>query len=89
MCCGWQARSEASANSWHHKLVLGRWNVISPAGKEPEPVCEVAQYQLDIVVVTSTHIVGSRTIFLERGWTLSYSGVAQRERLKCQMINSS
>jgi len=50
------------------------------AWKEPGLVCEVEQYQLDIVGLTFTHIVGSGTKLLEKGWTLSYSGVAHSER---------
>ena len=56
------------------------WNVTSLAGKEPELVCEVEQYQLDMDGLTSTHSVGPETKLLERGWTLSYSGVAHEER---------
>jgi len=46
-------------------------------------VREVDRYQLDMVGLTSTHSTGgSGTKLLERGWTLSFSGVAQGVR--CQ-----
>jgi len=47
------------------------------AGKEPELVREVDRYQLDRVGLTSMHTTCSGTKLLERGWTLSFSGVAQ------------
>jgi len=68
------------ADSRQHRLALGTWNVTSLAGKEPELVQEVERYQLDIVGLTSTHNMGSGTKLLEKGWTLSFSGVAQGER---------
>ena len=50
------------------KIILTRmWNVTSLAGKELELVCEMKQYQLDIVGLTSIHSVGSGTKLLERG----------------------
>ena len=51
------------------KLALGMWNVTSLLEKEPELVCEVEQFQLNIVRLTSTHGLGSGTSLLERGWT--------------------
>ncbi|TWW53877.1 R2DM Retrovirus-related Pol polyprotein from type II retrotransposable element [Takifugu flavidus] len=63
-----------------HKLALGTWNVTSLVGKEPELVCEVEKFRLDIVGLTSTHSKGSGTSLLERGWTLYHSGVANGER---------
>uniref|UniRef100_A0A8C2XE13 Homeobox domain-containing protein n=1 Tax=Cyclopterus lumpus TaxID=8103 RepID=A0A8C2XE13_CYCLU len=68
------------ADRRQHRLALGTWNVTSLAGKEPELVQEVERYQLDIVGLTSTHSMGSGTKLLEKGWTLSFSGVAQGER---------
>ena len=70
---------------WHvdpqwTRLATGTWNIISLVGKEPELVCEVERYLLDVVGLTSTRSVGSGTNLLERGWTLSYSGIAQGER---------
>nr|XP_054596344.1 craniofacial development protein 2-like [Nothobranchius furzeri]XP_054596345.1 craniofacial development protein 2-like [Nothobranchius furzeri] len=62
------------------KLALGTWNVTSLVGKEPELVCEVERFRLDIVGLTSTHGSGSGTSFLERGWTFYHSGVAPTER---------
>ena len=50
--------------------------------KEPELVCEVERYQLVIVGLTSTNSIGSGTKLLEKGWTLSYSGVAHEERCR-------
>lgn len=41
---------------------------------------EVEWYQLDIFGLTLMHSLGSGTRLLERGWTLSQSGVALRER---------
>ncbi|KAL0152538.1 hypothetical protein M9458_052261 [Cirrhinus mrigala] len=58
----------------------GTWNVTSLGGKEPELVREVERYRLEIVGVAFTHILGSGTQLLERGWTLHYSGVACGER---------
>uniref|UniRef100_A0A8C6PJP1 Endonuclease/exonuclease/phosphatase domain-containing protein n=1 Tax=Nothobranchius furzeri TaxID=105023 RepID=A0A8C6PJP1_NOTFU len=58
------------------KLVFGTWNVTSLAGKEQELLAEVERYRLDIVGLTSTHSIGSGTQVLERGWTLSFAGVA-------------
>ncbi|KAK3510696.1 hypothetical protein QTP70_013702, partial [Hemibagrus guttatus] len=55
--------------------VTGTWNVTSLGKKEPELVREVEQYRL-----ASTHSLGSGTQFLERGWTLFYSGVPHGER---------
>ncbi|TWW59340.1 hypothetical protein D4764_06G0008700 [Takifugu flavidus] len=55
-------------------------NVTSLVGKEPELVCEVEKFRLDIVGLTSTHGKGSGTSLLERGWTLYHSGVADGER---------
>lgn len=62
------------------RLAIGTWNVTSLVGKEPELVREVEKYRLDIVGLTSTHGLGSGTSLLERGWTLSQSGVAPGER---------
>jgi len=63
------------ADPRHRRLVT--WNVTSLVGKEPELVREVEQYQLDMVGLTSMHSTGSGTKLLERGWTLSFSRVAQ------------
>ena len=41
---------------------------------------EVEQYQLDIIGLTSTHNASSGIKLLERGWTLSFSRIAQDER---------
>ena len=41
---------------------------------------DVERYRLDIVGLTSTHSSGSGTQVLERGWTLSFAGVAPGER---------
>ena len=68
---------------WTRKLALGTWNVTSLAGKEPEIVREVERFRLEIVGITSTHGLGSGTTLLERGWTLSHSGVARGERRRC------
>ncbi len=35
------------------------------------------RYWLNLVGLASTHSVGSETKFLDRGWTLLFSGVAQ------------
>jgi len=40
-------------------------------------VQEVERYQLDMVGLISMHSTGSGTKLLQRGWTLSFSGVAQ------------
>ena len=49
------------AKSQRCKLALATWNVTLLAGKEPELVCEVEQYQLHILWLTSTHSVCSGT----------------------------
>jgi len=50
-------RGPGRADPRHCKLAIGIWNVTSL--KEPELVCEVKRYQLDIIGLTSTHSVGS------------------------------
>lgn len=47
-------------------------------GKELMLVWEVGHYQLDIIGLTSMHRSGTK--LLDRGWTLSFSGVAQGEQ---------
>ena len=75
-----QGGSESRRRQWtgpgQHRLSLGIWNVTKLAGKEPELVREVEQYQLDLVGITSTHSLISGTKLLDRGRTLSFSGVA-------------
>lgn len=66
--------------SGQQRLALGTWNITSLWGKAPELVREVERYQLDLVWLTSTHSLGSRTVLLDRGWTLFFSGVAQGVR---------
>jgi len=65
-------------------------NCTSLAGKEPGLVREVERYQLDMVGLTSTHSTCSGTKLLERGWTLSFSGVAQglRRQVGVGMLTS-
>ncbi|XDV44745.1 hypothetical protein PO909_012985 [Leuciscus waleckii] len=65
---------------------VGTWNVTSLAGKEPEIVCEVERYRIEIVGITSTHGLGSGTTLLERGWTLYHSGVAHAPQLSCHVL---
>ncbi|KAK3515774.1 hypothetical protein QTP70_031824, partial [Hemibagrus guttatus] len=65
---------------WTKNLAFGTWNVTSLGGKEPELVREVERYRLEIVGLASTHILGSGTQLLERGWTLFFSGVPHGER---------
>ena len=77
---GRQKRGPGRVDPRHRRLVLGMWNVTSLAGKEPELVRELERYQLDMVGLTSTHATGSGTKLLERGWTLSFSGVPQGVR---------
>uniref|UniRef100_A0A8C6LWE5 Endonuclease/exonuclease/phosphatase domain-containing protein n=1 Tax=Nothobranchius furzeri TaxID=105023 RepID=A0A8C6LWE5_NOTFU len=62
------------------KLALGAWNATSLVGKEPELVCEVERFRLDIFCLTPTHGSASGTSFLERGWTFYHSGFAPTER---------
>ncbi|TWW57306.1 hypothetical protein D4764_07G0000250 [Takifugu flavidus] len=62
------------------KLAFGTWNITSLAGKELELLGEVERYRLDMVGLTSTHIVASGTQVFEGGWTLFYAGVAQGRR---------
>lgn len=46
---------------------------------------EVECYQLDIAGLTYTYITGSGAKFLERCWTLAFSGVAQGKRCEAGM----
>ncbi|KAI2665653.1 Craniofacial development protein 2 [Labeo rohita] len=81
--CGRDHRGPAGPrrpNPRTQNLAIGTWNVTSLGGKEPELVREVERYRLEIVGLASTHISGSGTQLLERGWTLHYSGVACGER---------
>ncbi len=77
---GSRRRGPRQPDPWTRKLALGKWNVTSLAGKEPEIVREVERFRLEIVGITSTHGWGSGTTLLERGWTLHHSGVAHGER---------
>lgn len=43
---GRQRQQPGCSDSWHHRLVLGMWNVTPLAGKEPQLVWEV---ELDLV----------------------------------------
>ena len=79
---GRQRQGPSCADPWNHRLALGTWIVTSLAGKKPELVREEERYQLDIVGLTSTHSTGSGTKLLERGWSLTFSGVAQGGILK-------
>ncbi|KAL0194436.1 hypothetical protein M9458_012732, partial [Cirrhinus mrigala] len=72
---GGRRRGPRRPNPQTQNLAIGTWNVTSLGGKEPELVREVERYRL-----ASTHISGSGTQLLERGWTLHYSGVACGER---------
>ncbi|KAK3538079.1 hypothetical protein QTP70_028636 [Hemibagrus guttatus] len=74
---GWGPRRP---KPWTKNLAFGTWNVTSLGGKEPELVREVERYRLEIVRLASTHSLGSGTQFLERGWTLFFSGVLHSER---------
>ncbi len=74
-----RGRGPGCPDPWLHKLALWTRNVTSLVGQEPE-LREVERYQLDIVGLTSTHSIVSKTKLLERGWTLFFSGVIQSER---------
>ncbi|TWW62301.1 hypothetical protein D4764_04G0009480 [Takifugu flavidus] len=78
----WDPLPESStpAGGANGKLALVKWNVTSLMGKEPELVCDVEKFQLDLVGLTSTHSKGSETSLLERGWILYHSGVANGAR---------
>ena len=76
------SRRPRPTRTGRQRLALGKWNVTSLWGKELELVQEVERYRLDLVGLTSTHSVGSGTMLLDWGWTLSYSGVAQGVRRK-------
>ena len=73
------------ADPWLNKHATGTWNVTSQEGKEPELVCEVEKYGLNIVRLTSTHSMGSGINLRERGWTLFDSGVAQGEKRQARV----
>ena len=53
---------------------IGNWNVLSLTGKEQELVCEVQQYCLDIVGISSTKRQGSGTVKLNSRWKIFYYG---------------
>nr|XP_054590952.1 uncharacterized protein LOC129154772 [Nothobranchius furzeri] len=82
---GSRGRGPWRSDPWLQKLALGTWNVTSLEGKEPELVCEVERFRLDIVGLTSTHGSGSGTSFLKRGWTFYHSGVTPTERRRAGM----
>ena len=56
-------------------LAIGNLNVSSLTGKEQELVCKALQYRLDIVGILSTKRQGSKTVELNGGWKIFYSGV--------------
>lgn len=66
---------EPQASYQSLKLAVGTQNVPSLVGKEPQCVCEVEGYRLDIVGVTSMYCTGSGTHLLASCWILFHSGV--------------
>lgn len=58
---------------------ISRWNVTILGRTELELVQEVERYQVEIVGLTFTHIMGSGAEPLQGDWTIHYSGVAQGE----------
>ncbi|CAF3219623.1 unnamed protein product [Rotaria sp. Silwood2] len=56
-------------------MKIGTWNVTSLIGKEFELIEEAKKYQLDILGISSTKRKGQRTLALNNGWQLFYSGV--------------
>jgi len=56
----------------HHQLLFGNWNILT--GKKLELVEEAKRYHLDIVGVFSTKRRGSRSVNLDGGYKLFYSG---------------
>lgn len=77
---GRQGRGPRCVDPWHCRLALEMWNAISLAGKDPEPVREVEQYQLDILELTSMHSTGSGTKPQKGGWIRAFFRVTQGER---------
>lgn len=65
--------------SWPLALQIGFWYVTFLAEKKLELGWEVEQYQLDIIGLTSMHTADSGIKLPERGWTLSFSRIAQDE----------
>lgn len=65
-----QAKVGMLADSWHYRLVLGRWKVTFLVRKELE--LKVEWCQLDIVGLTSTYSSGPGTKVQRRGWTLLF-----------------
>lgn len=61
----------------------GTWNVTFPMGKEPELLCKIERYQLDIV--TSMHGVGFVINFLKRGLTLFHTGITHGDRCRASV----
>jgi len=63
-------------HSWinHHQLLFGNWNILTLTGKELELAEETRRYHSNIVRVSSTKRCGSRTVNLDGGWKLFYSG---------------
>ena len=64
------------AHFWknHHRLLLGRRNVLTLTGKELELVEEAKKYHLDIVGIFSAARRGSGIVDLDGGWKLFYLG---------------
>lgn len=62
MHSGKQRQGPGCPQSWHCRLVLEIWNVTAVKGKEPEPVCKVVWYQLNIIGLTATQSAGCGTI---------------------------
>lgn len=59
-------------------LVLRTWNIMLLMGREPELTHEAERDPVDIVGLTSVHCTSRGPRLLERGWTLSFSGLATR-----------
>lgn len=78
LCLGQRAMAGNWA-SWPLALQIGFWYVTFLAEKKLELGWEVEQYQLDIIGLTSMHTADSGIKLPERGWTLSFSRIAQDE----------
>ena len=64
----------AHSRANHHQLQLSNWNILNLTGKKLELVEEANRYHLDVIGVSSTKRRGSRTVDLDGGWKLVYSG---------------
>lgn len=81
---GSQRQGPQWSDPWLQKRVRGTLNVTSQMGKEPQLMCEVERFWLDIVILTLTHGKGPWTSLLKK--TLFHSGVTDSERRLAKVV---